>query len=597
MAHLARKCATAARAQRGTYNCEATNVSLLTYTLRELMDISRMAVSLRTSKPTTFSRTRLAWPCVAVLLWLCMATASAQDWNYRVRPGDTLWDLSGEYLKPGIAWQKLQRHNKIADPHALPPGSTLRVPLTWLRMQPASAKVMAVKGQASVESPSASTSSAASEGMALEIGTVLHTGPGASLSLEFADGSRLLLKENSELHLDRMSRYGKSGMVDTHLRLQRGRITNTVQPTRGNSPSFIVDTPNASSAVRGTHFRVDAGEAGTLAEVTEGKVVVATGKQQAMVGHGFGTSVPAGKSSPLKVVRLLPAPDLSTLAPKLNGTRAQLQWPAIEGADSYRIEVSDTPQFDGLLADIESSTAQTTLPVLQDGHYSVRIRGVDAKGLQGLDAVARLEVETLPEPPYAVAPAIDAVVREAQVGFRWSKVTDAGSYYFELADEPSFAKLLMSHTASDASPLRLPQALAPGSYYWRIASNRADGKRGPFSDPMPFTVQPLPEAGDIGNESDGKRMSFHWRAGEAGQKYRFQLSRSPTFEKLHVDQLVDQPQITLPRLRAGTWYLRAQGIGSDGHEGPVPPAQSVQVPCRLCGPLAASTVLLLMLAL
>ena len=543
------------------------------------------------------SRTRLSWVWVALLLWLCMATASAQEWSYRVRPGDTLWDLSGEYLKPDIAWQKLQAHNQITNPYSLPPGSTLRFPLAWLRMQPAKAKVLAVKGEARVEGLGSAAASVVSEGMELGIGALLRTGKGASLSLEFADGSRLLLKENSELHLDRMSRYGKSGMVDTHLRLQRGRITNTVQPTRGNSPSFIVDTPNASSAVRGTRFRVDAGEAGTLAEVTEGKVVVATGKQQALVNRGFGTSVAAGQGRSLQVVRLLPAPDLSTLPAKLNGARAQLDWQAIEGASSYRIEVSDTPQFDGLLADLESSTPHATLPVLPDGKYSVRVRGVDTGRLQGLDAVAQLEVETLPEPPYAIAPAIDAVVREAQVEFRWAKATDAGSYHFELADESTFANLLMSHTASDTSPLQLPQPLAEGSYYWRIASNRADGKRGPFSDPMAFTVRRLPEVGDIGNESDARQMTFRWRAGEAGQQYRFQLSRSPTFDKLHVDQVVDQPQISVPRLRAGTWYLRAQSIGSDGHEGTLPAAQSVQVPCRLCGPLTATGVLLMLLVL
>ena len=114
---------------------------------------------------------------------------------------------------------------------------------------------------------------------------------------------------------------------------------------------------------------------------------------------------------------------------------------------------------------------------------------------------------------------------------------------------------------------------------------------------MAFTVRRLPEVGDIGNESDARQMTFRWRAGEAGQQYRFQLSRSPTFDKLHVDQMVDQPQISVPRLRAGTWYLRAQSIGSDGHEGTLPAAQSVQVPCRLCGPLTATGVLLMLLVL
>lgn len=42
-------------------------------------------------------------------LLLLPAIAAAQDWNYRVRPGDTLWDLGGVYLKPSVRWQQLQR--------------------------------------------------------------------------------------------------------------------------------------------------------------------------------------------------------------------------------------------------------------------------------------------------------------------------------------------------------------------------------------------------------------------------------------------------------------------------------------------------------
>ncbi len=30
-----------------------------------------------------------------VLLWLASWSAQAQEWVYRVRPGDTLWDVTG----------------------------------------------------------------------------------------------------------------------------------------------------------------------------------------------------------------------------------------------------------------------------------------------------------------------------------------------------------------------------------------------------------------------------------------------------------------------------------------------------------------------
>jgi hypothetical protein len=189
------------------------------------------------------------------------------------------------------------------------------------------------------------------------------------------------------------------------------------------------------------------------------------------------------------------------------------------------------------------------------------------------------------------------VVREVQPEFRWTDAADAAGYRFELADNPGFERPLALRQEKSAR-LRAPQALAPGRYYWRIASNAGNGREGPYSDPIAFTLQPLQEAGEIENEpGDSRSMTFRWRAGAPGQRYRFQLSRSPDFSKTRVDQVVDQSQITLPKLRAGTWYLRAQAIGSDGYEAPFPPAQRVKVPCGVCAGVAAGGMLWVLLAL
>ncbi len=79
-------------------------------------------------------------------LLLLPGLAAAQDWNYRVRPGDTLWDLGGLYLKADVPWQQLQQHNRIDNPYRLPPGGLLRFPVSWLRVEPAPARVLAVRG-------------------------------------------------------------------------------------------------------------------------------------------------------------------------------------------------------------------------------------------------------------------------------------------------------------------------------------------------------------------------------------------------------------------------------------------------------------------
>lgn len=521
--------------------------------------------------------------------------ALAEDWTYRIRPGDTIWGLSGEYLKPGIPWQRLQAHNGIANPYQLPPGTTLRIPLAWLHRQPARAKVVAVRGEAlvsGVDNPGPVVA-----GMQLGIGAVLQTTRDATLSLEFADGSRLLLQGDSELRLDRLSRYGKSGMVDTRLRLQRGRVTNDVIRTRGGAPAFIVDTPNASSAVRGTRFRVNASEGRTQAEVTEGTVAVSGAGRSALVKRGYGTVVAAGQSKPLRAIALLPAPDVSGIAGTFNGAQISLQWPVLAGARQYRVQASSASTFDTLVVDRVVADPRIDLPAMQEGRYSVRIRGIDAEGLEGRDGVAAFAAEAFPEAPIVISPRADSTVHAPQPEFRWARIPDAARYRFELSADREFAGAVIALQEKSTS-LRAPEELAPGTYYWRIATEGSDGRVGAFSDPVAFSLQPLQEAGPVDSQPGNARdVTFRWRTGAPGQRYRFQLSRSRDFSSTRVDQVVGESQITLPKLPSGTWYLRAQAIGEDGFEGPLPPAQQIKVPCLLCRIAAGSGALLVLLAL
>lgn len=531
-----------------------------------------------------------------LLLLLCVAPmAAAQDWNYRIRPGDTLWNLAGEYLKPGIAWQRLQAHNQIANPYQLPPGTTLRFPLAWLNLQPVRAKVVAVRGAATVSG--VANAGPVVEGMELGIGALLHTTSDATLSLQFADGSRLLLQGDSELRLDRLSRYGKSGMVDTRLRLQRGRITNDVVPTRGASPAFIVDTPNASSAVRGTRFRINATGERSQAEVTQGSVLVSANRRSALVRDGHGTVVAEGASTSLRAVALLPPPDLSGLPASLNGARGVLQWSTVAGSVGYRVLISNTDTFDTLLVDATTGSPQFELPVLPPGACFLRIRAIDASGLEGRDGTARFVAEAYPDAPMVISPTARSTLHDPQPDFHWATIPEVAQYHFELAAEPGFEHPIARLQAKPSS-LRLPQALSPGDYFWRIASEGVNGNIGPFSDPVPLSFQALPEAGQVESESGRTRdVTFHWREGMPGQRYRFQLSRSPDFAKKRIDQVVTESQITMPKLPAGTWYLRAQAIGEDGYEAPMPPAQQVKVPCGICKVIAGGGMLWILLAL
>lgn len=542
------------------------------------------------------SRWVLSVPLLA-LLWGLSASALAQEWDYRVRPGDTIWDLAGAYLKPDVPWQRLQEHNRITDPYRLPPGSTLRIPVAWLQRQPARARVLAVNGDAVAQA--GGRDAPVTAGMSLGSGAMVKTAADASLSLQFADGSRLTLLGGSELLLDRLTRFGRSGMADTRLRLQRGRIVNDVRPLRGSPANFIVDTPSASSAVRGTQFRVAAADARTQTEVLEGRVAVSTPRGSALLRPGFGALVAAGQAG-VKPIALLPAPDLSGNPGYSLSARPELAWPAVAGAARYRVQASGGARFDTLSVDAETGSPAYTLPALGQGVHFVRVRAIDAAGVEGRDAILRLQVDGQPQPPYTIAPAAESVVRTPEVVLSWTQAPTAVGYEYEVAQAAGAAPAVQARTGG-RTQATLDTPLAPGDYTWRVRSIDASGKAGPFGDAVPFVVRPLVPVTDIDSAAatagDTREVTFRWPAGQPGQRYRFQMSRSPDFGDIRVDEVVDRAEITLPKLRSGTWYLRAQTIDSDGFEGPFPPAQKIEVPCRLCRIGIGAGALLILLAL
>ncbi|MDR2872701.1 MAG: FecR domain-containing protein [Xanthomonadaceae bacterium] len=535
---------------------------------------------------------------LAVLLMVCMP-ANAQDWVYRIRPGDTLWDLTAEFAKPEVQWQRLQHYNNINDPYLLTPGTTLRFPLAWLRIQPASAKITALHGTATVTYSDGASADAVS-GMDLSIGATIQTAADASLTLEFADGSRLTLHENSTLSLNRLSLYGKQGMADTHLRLQRGRASNDIKPTRG-SAGFTIDTPRASSAVRGTRFRVEATDSLSHTEVLEGQIVVTAKARSATVNHGYGITVVDGNAiRPSDVTRLLPAPDPRTLVVSGESVRLHATWSPVAAASEYRILVSSAHDFSDLLVDATSTMPALTLPVLANGDFWISVRAVNEQGLEGYDAVLPFHVDLDPPPPFVITPVKDSIVYDQQPTFRWSEPENVRRYHFELAAHPDFDDPIIVMDNLPSSHFKPSHPLPPGHYYWRIRSRDTDGKYGPYSEPIGFELNLLATPGKIQADpykSKSHPITLRWHGGTSDQYYRVQLSRHADSRTIKLDQVVQEPEITIPALSSGSWHIRVQSLSPDGHEGPISPVQTLRLPCRICHIAAGSGALLILLTL
>ena len=222
---------------------------------------------------------------IAGALALAGLPATAADWIYTVVDGDNLWDVSTRYLDTTLRYEQLRRLNNIERPRRMQPGTRIRVPMKWIRSNPARAMVAAIGGQATLMRQDGSQEHLDAAGAAIGLGDRLRTAAESSVAVRFADGSMVTLYEDSEMLFDHLSAHGETGMVDSRLRLIEGRLDTRVKPAVGPGSRFEIHTPSAISAVRGTAYRAATRESGRLSniEVLEGRVAVAGASRE---GHG-----------------------------------------------------------------------------------------------------------------------------------------------------------------------------------------------------------------------------------------------------------------------------------------------------------------------
>lgn len=367
-----------------------------------------------------------------------------------------------------------------------------------------------------------------------------------------------------------------------------------VAPTQYPSSRFEVWTPAAVSAVRGTELRTAVTENGALSrtEVLEGSAEVKAEGGSIRVDEGFGTVTRKGEQPGAPRI-LLPAPRLGTPPSKYDRVPIRVPIAPVAGAKAYRIELSSTPSFDTLLYDGVTETIPVRGPDLPDGRYAMRLRAIDDHGLEGFDTVTDIVVDARPEPPLLMQPIKESKVREKVLAFGWSAPEDAVAYRFQLTKDNDFALPLIDRD-SRVEALHVEEPVLPGVYSWRVATTNAEGETGPFSDPQDFELKPAPASPELEPpEQDQDTTVFRWRAGEPGQSYHVQLARDREFGNLLVDKKVAEPQVSMPRLRPGQYFLRVQTIDDDGYEGPFSPVQVVDIPPEDRWPLMIPFLILL----
>lgn len=497
---------------------------------------------------------------------LCISPARAgEEYIHTIVEGDTLITLGELLLKRPDDWPRIQKLNGVNDPYRLVPGEKLRYPVELLRTVPSPAQVVASRGSVRAGKRKVAV------GDVLPVGSVIETGSDGFVTVGLADGSRFTVEANTSVTLEQLRRLRVNNAQTFQLAIPRGRVENEVSTQRGPAARYEIRTPSATIAVRGTAFRIAVDARGTTsrAEVTHGTVAVGAKDGTLIeVPEGFGTLARKGES-PI-AVPLLPPPDLSSLPTVLPRAGARVSFPVVDDAHAYRMQIAADAGFVDVISDRSAAQARFDLPALRSGKWWLRVRAIDAQGMEGRDAQLAFEVDAAK--PAALRPRPDAVLTGESVTFVWRGAVRSARFRFEVAQDDTFSTVLKSLDTAD-SQFTLP--LAPGNYAWRLAYLGSAGQPGTWSSVRRFSVRPpLLKIDGVEANSDG--VHARWDGG-TGVRFEVELAKDTAFKQLVTSTLVDTGQFEWPRIDSGRYWIRVRALGSDGQRGPWTPSQSFDV--------------------
>lgn len=514
----------------------------------------------------------------AIGLTMAAAAVSAGEpvFTHVVTREETLIALSRRLLADPRQWPQLQQHNRIADARRIPVGTVLKIPVRLLATEPVPARVLSASGE--VSGPQGV---AVAAGQALPQGARLQAGDGGQATLQLVDGTVLRLRAGSAVQVETSQRLPRSGEVLSGVKVEAGQVEVQAQKRPGaGAPGFQISTPQGLLGVRGTEFRVsvDARAETTRNEVLEGQVMTEgrDGRAGRSVAAGFGVVVDrSGTVTP--PVRLLAPPDVSA-------------WPALQervlvrfpirpqpAVVAYRAQVAAAadPAFERVLQDVRSTGAELRLVDLPNGDYRIRVRAEDAQGLQGRDALHLFTLKARPEPPLPTGPGPKAVVSGARLDLAWASVDEARSYRLQLARDEAMREPIQDQRTLAGTAWSV-DALAPGVYFWRLASERSATDQGPFGPVQRVELRALPAPlppPRVGEDS----LKLAWE-GLPGQTFEVELARSADFAVLELTRRTEQSALELRLPGTGRYWVRMRARDPDGFVGPYTAPQAFTVP-------------------
>ncbi len=379
--------------------------------------------------------------------------------QYSVRKNDSLDNLARRFFVSLTAINRVVATNHMGRPRKLRENETLLIPYDVLRWTAVNGQVMSFRGGVKVGNQIATV------GKQIDEGAQIETAANSFVAVGFPDGSISTLPSNSRVRAVSLRRYLVNGEVDRRFVVEKGGSEWRVTPLQSKGDRFEVRTPVATTAVRGTEFRVTYSEQGSLSGtgVVKGEVGFGTpsAEQSVPLPIGFGAVTDPGGTIDKR--KLLAAPELAPGYAKQRAATVSFSAQPVEGAQAYLFEIANDSALLDTLTTIQSDTAVGTLAELADGQYFLRVSAVDGVRLQGISRTYAFSRKLL-----VLAAGPDGA--SGRYKFAWTKgPADTIGYQFQLSNSEDMKQPLIDTIVSSDNQLSIGP-LGPGHYFWRVVT-------------------------------------------------------------------------------------------------------------------------------
>lgn len=169
--------------------------------------------------------------------------------------------------------------------------------------------------------------------------------------------------------------------------------------------------------------------------------------------------------------------------------------------------------------------------------------------------------------------------------FYWDRVDGASGYRIEIDDDINFSKQEVDEDVDTTSFALTDEALADGTWYWRVAPRRSHKVRGDWSPAMSFvkrSIAPTPVS-PANKAIINEQPTFSWTAvltptlspRVSAPEYRLMIDDDPNFgtPKKYDTDATSYTLSPRDNLADGTWYWRVAMLDTAGNVGTYSPVQ------------------------